>query len=289
VSDFLKFVQLKNTYWPSRTKESFKLKKKFFYLGLRPKKLRDLLMREDERFECIDDVIKRLHRILESFSFESAPKPAKVTSSPQPTTPAKQPSSQMSPASTPSRPNSTPPQQHSNDKKSVKAVKSGGRAVKPPKPAPSLILDPDDEVNLFDTGSAVHTVPTASSLTPSSISTELDGLNLFAANASNIQILAKGHKYLTNTLSMPSTYLTPSVPEGIVSPQLLIKDNDISIVLHKDKVYSVPKSDIILPFLENIINHATVSPLAILDPIDNLYKIRTSSPYIPNPPPHPPP
>ena len=78
---------------------------------------------------------------------------------------------------------------------------------------------------------------------------------------------------------MHDTYVTPSIPQGVVSPQNLIHDNDIAILFHNDKAFSFPNTDVISAFLENLNNHHSVSTLATLDPVDNLYKIcNTHSP-----------
>ena len=268
---FAKFVHHFADYWTPLGDEAFKLQRDTYFLeGLRPRALQSEMRRDARVWTDMPKLVAALLSALQTYSFPTRQKtPPKSQSNNFPkASPAAQ-----STAIQPVKP--TPPNtKQSNDHKSVKAVKSGGKAVTPhafPR------VDSDDEVitfsDILDSGSAVHTVPTTTSLTKSTISSEIGSLTLEAANESAIPIISKGHKFLQNSLHMPETYVTPSIPQGVVSPQNLIIDNDIAILFHKDKAFSFPKTDVISAFLENLINNQSCSTLASLDPIDNLYKI----------------
>ena len=276
---FAKFVHHFADYWITLGDKAFEDQRDYFLKGIRPTELRERLIRGKHAITSMQRLMQVLLDHLQVYPFSTRQKTPPKTQANN--------SAKASPAaqSTATQPVKTPPTTKPfNDPKSVKAVKSGGKAV-PPHTFPRV--DSDDEVitfsDILDSGSAVHTVPTPDSLTKSTITSEIGSLTLEAANESAIPIVCKGHKFLHNSLHMHETYVTPSIPQGVVSPQNLIIDNDIAILFHKDKAFSFPKTDVISAFLENLINHHSVSTLAALDPIDNLYKICNTSSAHTNP------
>jgi hypothetical protein len=88
----------------------------------------------------------------------------------------------------------------------------------------------------------VHTVPSSSLLIPSSLAAELSGMDLLAANDSNIAIISKAQRSLHSNLTLSNTYVTPSISQDIVSPQLLMCKNNSSILFTNEKAYIFPNN-----------------------------------------------
>jgi hypothetical protein len=101
-----------------------------------------------------------------------------------------------------------------------------------------------EEVLILDSGSSVHSVPSDSHLIPSSITTDFQPLALTAANDSTISIISKDQRNLAHSITLSDTFVTPSIPQGIVSPQLLMQENDSSILFHQNSVYLLKNSDL---------------------------------------------
>jgi hypothetical protein len=119
-------------------------------------------------------------------------------------------------------------------------------------------------------------VPTTSHFIPASISSDFQPLALTTANDSSISIISKGQRILAPNIILSDTIITPSIPQGIVSPQLLMQENDYSILFHHQSVYLLRNSNY-NSIVYYIINDKNSILSANLDPSDNLYKITNST------------
>jgi hypothetical protein len=102
-------------------------------------------------------------------------------------------------------------------------------------------------------------------------------VDLLAANDSNIEIISKGQRILTSNITLPEAYVTPSISQGIVSPQLMMRDNNTSILFTNEKAYIFPNNfefdKLELPIIQN----KSTLLLAKLDPLNNLYTVSCSN------------
>jgi hypothetical protein len=104
-------------------------------------------------------------------------------------------------------------------------------------------------------------------------------VDLHAANDTIIPIILSGQRVLHNNLSLSNTYVTPSIPQGIISPQLLMQENDCSLLFHSNDVYLLPNNHV--DFISNsLINDEISTKIASLDSTDNLYKVFPNNPPI---------
>jgi hypothetical protein len=147
----------------------------------------------------------------------------------------------------------------------------------------SKVKASDDEVivldqGILDSGSSVHTVPSDKYLTSSVKSIDSADRRLLAANDSEIFVLGQGDSLLSPNIPLSNVLVTPDIIRPIVSPQLLIKDSNSSILLSSNKAYLVSDSIPNNNSISNLIKESTC--IAHLDPLDNLYKTHppTSSP-----------
>jgi hypothetical protein len=123
----------------------------------------------------------------------------------------------------------------------------------------------------------VHTVPSASLLISSSFSTEQSGMDHLAAKDSNITIISKGQCILHSNLTLSDTYVAPSISQDIVSPQLLMCENNSSILFTNEKAYIFPNNFEFDKLKLRIIQNKLTSVLTTVNPIDNLYTVACST------------
>jgi hypothetical protein len=73
-------------------------------------------------------------------------------------------------------------------------------------------------------------------------------------------------------MSLSNALVTPSIPQGIISPQLLMQEHKSAMLFTNSQAYLLPLSRFDHA-VDNLINDKNVTTLATLDPIDNLYKL----------------
>jgi hypothetical protein len=275
-NDHLRFLKLD-------ARETFKTQRDWFIDGSTPESFQSRFRSEARAAKTIPELITIFDREVQIFKtsvdlyLANCPKPKSQPATPavafamdSPKSPAEK-SLGSTPTST-ARPfgqrHSSPPPASSGSKKVKKVSKTKSS---------------DDEVKVFDpgvldSGSSVHTVPSKSYLTTSVSSVDSVSGPLLAANDTKISILGKGDSILPPNITLTDVLITPSIGQPIISPQLIIKDNNASILLSDKSAYLVNNSISNKSAMQSLINNSIC--IATLDSSDNLYKTPsfTSSP-----------
>ena len=293
VQQFMQYKSDSVIYWVSEGRhlhhldkaELFTHQKKLFVKGTLPKVFQERFKTLSEKCRDLEELMAVFDSVVQyykpSMSTVSVSKQkskhnttAVSTASPGTTSTGSAPAkSTVAPSQTaavlsPSPQGGRSPQQPfgSNQKKSVKKVKKSHNP-------PALSSDDDDEViqqGIFDTGSSVHTVPSASYLTNSVQSIDFSQDSLKAANDTCISVVGKGDSILSPDIPLTNALITPSITQPVLSPQLIIKDTNSSILLSDNNAYLVSNSVENCASVSNLINNSEC--IATIDPIDNLYK-----------------
>jgi hypothetical protein len=271
---FITFLDYYALYWKSLPPEvAFHQQRNLFISGAKPTAFYKLLAQEKLTLTSLDKLRKAVKTIVNFASLNRST--------------FEQNSSSLTSDDAGSSPQKNFPDSGSNSKTHLSQYhkQSGGqhqisvRSVK----ASSYPADfAHEEVSILDSSSSVHCVLSNSHLIPSSIDTDIQPLALTAANDSTISIISKGQRNLAHFITLSDTFVTPSIPQFIVSPQLLIQENNASFLFHHSSVYLLANS-----YFESInhdvINNQNSLLFAELDPSDNLYKIFTPiQPSIPS-------
>jgi hypothetical protein len=262
---FLRFLDQYRLYWATlHPKSAFKQQRRLFISGAKPPPFAEMLEDRCETLETLDDI---RDAVLDATTFAQNTRMAKnrpnrhrrnENSSKYPTETSQKPSGDFAL----SKNTNSPP-----DRRSVRSVKAS---------VADRDISPHSEVSILDTGSSVHTVPSSSLLIPSSISSELTEFDLVAANDSTIPVELKGQRLLNEHLKLSDTFVTPTISQGIVSPQLLMRENNSSMLLTNDKAYLFPNSVVFDTLIDPIINHDHTSLLACVNPTNDLYTVTNS-------------